>query len=60
LTTAAIVSALQSMKGFVLGKTDFTYAVPIGYPVTFSQTDHAGDETVTPVVVKGGIFVPVS
>ncbi len=60
LTTDAIISALQSTHGFVLGKTDFTYAVPIGYPVTFSQSDHAGDETVTPVIVKGGLFVPVS
>jgi ABC-type branched-subunit amino acid transport system substrate-binding protein len=58
LTGASIKSALETISGFVAGKTDFSYAVPIGYPVTFSATDHAGDSTVTPVVVKNGIWVP--
>jgi branched-chain amino acid transport system substrate-binding protein len=59
LTGANIRTALESLTNFVIGKTDFTYAVPIGYPVTFTATNHAGNSTVTPVIVKGGTFVPV-
>ncbi len=59
LTGDSIRTALEGLNGFVVGKTDFTYAVPIGYPVTFSASNHAGNSTVTPVVVKNGRFVPV-
>lgn len=57
LNTDSIISALDSMHKFVLGKTDFTYAIPIGYPVTFTKDNHAGNSTVTPVVVQNGHFV---
>jgi ABC-type branched-subunit amino acid transport system substrate-binding protein len=53
-----IKAGLERISKFVADKTDFSYAVPIGYPVTFSATNHAGDSTVTPVVVKNGIWVP--
>jgi branched-chain amino acid transport system substrate-binding protein len=58
LTGANIREALEGLKDFVAGKTDFPYAVPIGYPVTFSKDNHAGNSTVTPVIVKSGRFVP--
>jgi branched-chain amino acid transport system substrate-binding protein len=58
LTGSSIKAGLEKISGFVAGKTDFSYAVPIGYPVTFSASNHAGDSTVTPVVVKNGIWVP--
>jgi branched-chain amino acid transport system substrate-binding protein len=58
LSGSSIKAGLESISGFVAGKTDFSYAVPIGYPVTFSASNHAGDSTVTPVVVKNGIWVP--
>jgi branched-chain amino acid transport system substrate-binding protein len=60
LTGANIRDAMESIQDFELGKTDFPYAVPIGYPVSFSKDNHAGNSTVTPVVIKGGEFVPVS
>ncbi len=59
LSGSSIKSALETVTGFVAGKTAFPYAVPISYPVTFASSNHAGDHTVTPVIVKGKIFVPV-
>jgi branched-chain amino acid transport system substrate-binding protein len=56
LTGKNIHNELIAIKGFVLGKTAFKYAVPIAYPVSFSKTNHAGDSTVTPVIVANGIW----
>ncbi len=58
-TGANLQKALNSIHGFVEGKTAFKYAVPIAYPVTFTASDHAGDHTITPVVVKNGLWVPI-
>jgi branched-chain amino acid transport system substrate-binding protein len=60
LTGPNIRTALEGLNGFVAGKTDFPYAVPIGYPVSFTKDNHAGNSTVTPVIVKSGKFVPFS
>lgn len=60
VTGTSIRDAMQTIKGFELGVTDFPYAAPIGYPVSFSATNHAGNSTVTPVQVKNGVFVPMS
>jgi branched-chain amino acid transport system substrate-binding protein len=60
LTGANIVKALNGLSGFVAGRTAFGYASPIGYPVTFSKNNHAGDSTITPVVVQNGDFKPLS
>ena len=59
VTGPHLVTALNHITGFTEGKTAFKYAVPIAYPVTFTPTDHAGDSTVTPVVVKNGIWAPI-
>jgi branched-chain amino acid transport system substrate-binding protein len=60
LTGAGIRDAMEKIQKFELGVTDFTYAAKIGYPVSFSKGNHAGNATVTPVEVKSGRFVPVS
>jgi branched-chain amino acid transport system substrate-binding protein len=57
LTGNNIHNELINIKGFVLGKTGFRYAVPIAYPVSFTKTNHVGDDTVTPVIVENGIWV---
>jgi branched-chain amino acid transport system substrate-binding protein len=59
VTGSSIRDAMQTISGFQLGVTDFPYAAPIGYPVTFSARNHAGNATVTPVQVKNGVFVPI-
>lgn len=60
LTGTAIRDAMEKIQKFELGVSDFTYAAKIGYPVSFSKGDHAGNSTVTPVQVKNGLFVPMA
>lgn len=57
---SSIRDALQQIDHFELGVTDFPYAAKIGYPISFSATNHAGNTTVTPVRVRNGVFVPVA
>ncbi len=55
-----VVAQLDTIQNFVGGKDAyFKYAAPIGLPRSFSPTDHQGTKTLTPVVVKNGMFTDV-
>ena len=59
LTGENILNSMNSMKNFILGKTAFKYAVPIAYPVTFTKSIHAGNSTITPVIVSNGVWTKI-
>ncbi|MGW3606333.1 ABC transporter substrate-binding protein [Micromonospora sp. NPDC005161] len=60
-TGAKIIDKLNTgIDGFVAGKGgQFSYAVPIALPRTFTSSDHQGNRTVTPITVENGNFVTV-
>ena len=60
LTREALLTSLDTnIKGFVAGKGgEWTYAAPIGFPRTFTATDHLGNRTLQALVNRGGVFKP--
>jgi branched-chain amino acid transport system substrate-binding protein len=59
LTGRNIRIQLNKLTNFRLGVTAFKWAPAIAYPVSFSVNDHAGDHTVTPVVVSNGVWTKI-
>lgn len=60
LTRQALLNSLDNnIKGFVAGKDGYwKNAAPIGFPRTFTPTDHLGNRTLQPLVNRGGVFKP--
>jgi ABC-type branched-subunit amino acid transport system substrate-binding protein len=53
-----IIKHFEEMQGFVAGKDEhFIYASPIGFPRSFTPSDHQGNTTMAVVEVKDGKFV---
>lgn len=59
-TRESLMNSLDTkIKDFVAGKGgEWSYAAPIGFPRTFSPTDHLGNRTIQPLVSRGGVFKP--
>ena len=48
------------INGFVAGKTpEWNFASPVGFPRTFSPTDHLGNRSLQALISVGGVFKPV-
>ena len=60
LTREALLNSLDTkIKGFVGGKGgEWSYAAPIGFPRSFTPTDHLGNRNLQPLVSRGGVFKP--
>ena len=61
LTRDALMTNLDTkINGFVAGKTpEWNFAAPVGFPRTFTPTDHLGNRSLQALVSIGGIFTPV-
>lgn len=61
LTRDALMINLDTkINGFVAGKTpEWNFAAPVGFPRTFTPTDHLGNRSLQALVSVGGIFTPV-
>lgn len=59
LTRESFIKALEEIDGFVAGKgSDFSFAVPLALPRTFSSTDHVGNKSTQPMIVQDGTLKP--
>lgn len=59
VTRDRVIAGLESLRNFVGGKTpEWSYAVPIGTPRTFTKGDHkgSGERDMTLLVVQHGAF----
>lgn len=61
LTRDAFMTNLDTkINGFVGGKTpEWNFAAPVGFPRTFTQTDHLGNRSLQALVSVSGVFTPV-
>jgi len=61
LTRDAFMTNLDTkINGFVAGKTpEWNFASPVGFPRTFSPTDHLGNRSLQALISVGGVFKPV-
>ncbi len=60
LTREALLQSLDNnIKGFIAGKDGhWKSAAPIGFPRTFTPTDHLGNRTLQALVNRGSVFNP--
>ena len=60
LTRETLMTSLDTkIKGFVAGKTpEWNFAAPVGFPRTFTPTDHLGNRSLQALVSVGGVFKP--
>lgn len=59
-TRDAFMTSLDTkISGFLPGQAgQWTYAAPIGFPRSFTATDHLGNRTIQPLINQGGVFKP--
>ena len=60
LTRDVFMTILDTkINGFVAGKTpEWSFAAPVGFPRTFTATDHLGNRSLQALVSVGGVFKP--
>ena len=60
LTRETLMTNLDTkINGFVAGKTpEWSFASPVGFPRTFTPTDHLGNRSLQALVSVGGVFKP--
>lgn len=56
-TRLCVDDKLGQLQNFVAGKNGhFSYATPIGVPLSYTSTSHQGNRTVIPLIVQGGRY----